>query len=114
MAGTKLTSMKVTAAEMKARQEKYSGSSIATDGPSYPYGLEVRLDDESLEKLDLDVKDLSVGDTYVLVAKVKLTSVSSNQSDGGPSRSSVALQITEMCLEGEGAKATDAAEALYK
>lgn len=110
---SKLTSMKTTPAEMKARQEKYSGSSIATDGPSYPYGLSISLDDESLEKLEVDVTDLAVGSTMVVVAKVKVSSVSSNQSDGGPSRQSVSLQITEMCLEPEGAKAGDAADALY-
>jgi hypothetical protein len=110
MADTTLTSMKISKAEREAR---YSEKSIATEGPMYPYGLSIQLDDESLEKLGIDVKDLAVGSTMVLVAKVEISSVSSNESTGGPARQSASLQITEMCLEGEGAKASDAAKALY-
>jgi hypothetical protein len=111
MADTKLTSMKISKAE---RESLYSEKSIATEGPMYPYGLSVSLDNESMEKLGLEAGDLSVGSSMVLVAKVEVCSVSSSEYKGGDPNQSVTLQITDMCLEAEGAKASDAAGALYK
>jgi hypothetical protein len=70
-------------------------------GPAYPYGLTIQLDDETLEKLG--VKDLpAVGAEILLSAKAKVTSVSVNEqqdADGdkeADKRRSVGLQITDL------------------
>jgi hypothetical protein len=104
----KLVSMKLTAKE----QEKSSPVVEATkdDGPRYPYGLELHLDHEAMNKLDMKLP--KVGKELMLVAKVSVTSVSSYENVGQDSRSSVSLQITSMCLEP--VPKGDPADALYE
>src|SRR6185369_6576942 len=106
MAG-KLVSMKISAAEQKKMMEP---TSMVEDRARYPYGLQLNLDTAALEKLGIADDLPEVGESYVLVAKVDVTSVSSNKHEGGSSQS-LSLQITEMCLED--GDATDAAKALY-
>lgn len=100
----KLVSMKMTKSE---RQEKSEPAEI--DRPIYPYGLEVRLDTDALEKLGLEDELPEVGGEMTLLAKVKVTGASSSDSEYGKNRS-VSLQITDMCLE-DGNK--DLASKLY-
>lgn len=97
---SKLVSMKSSPAERKARSEP---TSIASDAPIYPWGLSINLDTESLEKLGVEELP-EVGDERLVIAKVKVTSVSSSDSESGANRN-VGLQITEMCLEDAGEKA---------
>lgn len=104
----KLTNMKL---DRSARQKESYPSSIATDGPIYPYGLRVRLDDEELTALDIS-KLPRVGSTMTLIARVDVSSVSSNESADGGKHRSVELQITDLCLEDED-EAASAAKALY-
>lgn len=104
---SKLVSMKLS----KADREKTMEPSMAYEGPSYPYGLSLSLNEEILAKLDIDSLP-KVGATRTLIATVEITSVSSNESVGGKQRN-IGLQITEMCLEAEG-DAESAAKALYE
>jgi hypothetical protein len=96
----KLTSMKIDAAKLKERAEP--GPSLV-DQPVYPYGLQVRLDEDSLEALGMTT--LPKVDSYMtLTARVCVTSVSSNEhkstGDKGKHRHrSVELQIEAMGLE---------------
>lgn len=99
-----LVNMKRSADDRDAANEAAPSSMI--DEPLYPWGLSINLDEDSLEKLDLELP--KVGKKFTLVAAVEVTSVSSNASKGGESQS-VGLQITDMCLEAPGAAAT-----LYK
>lgn len=96
----KLVNMKI---DPKAREERYAESALA-DRPVYPWGLSLNLDEEVLEKLGLEELP-TVGKPLKLIALVDVTSVSSNESKGGESRS-VGLQITDLCLEKPGAKAS--------
>lgn len=107
---TKLVSMKISAAEAKKMTEP---SSLVEDRPRYPWGLQVNLDKDSLEKLGIGDELPGVGEKYLLVAMVDVTSVSSNQSEGGSNRS-VGLQITSMCLEDTDADTSKAASTLYE
>lgn len=103
-----LTSMKIDKAAAKRAMEP---STLADEGPAYPYGLEVRLDKDSIEKLGM--KQLpEVGETMMLVGKVKVTGTSSSDHQHGKHQS-VTLQITDMALEDGGDK-TDAAKKLYE
>lgn len=110
---TKLVSMEISDAELKKRMEP---ATISTENaPKYPWGLSITLDQSSLEKLGLDVSDFKV-DTYkMLIAKVEVTSISSNESKGGMDNQSVGLQICELCLEdaGEGDDADKVIKKLY-
>jgi hypothetical protein len=105
----KLVNMKI---DPKAREARYKETAIV-EGPIYPYGLSVHLDDEVMAKLGLKTLP-EVGKPLMLLAKVNVTSVSENQtSDGGKAetRQSVSLQITDLCLEAVGDG--DASTALY-
>lgn len=106
---SELVSMKISAAGRKQLAEP---SMIGEkDGPRYPYGLSIELDDEALDKLG--VKTLpKVGSVQTLVARVEVTSVSSNQGPDKQKRERVSLQITDCCLEPEAA-AAKVEEALY-
>lgn len=88
---------------MKRKPSKSRGISEVAPAMSdeYPYGLEIRLDDECLKKLGMDAMP-EIGATMTLTAKVKVTSMSQHSSEGGSDRS-MGLQITEMEL-GTGAK----------
>ena len=87
----KLVSMKISKAE---REKMNKPMALVGDaGPAYPWGLSVNLDQDSLEKLDLDANDLKVGKTLTLIATVEVTNLSSNESKDGGSNQSVGLQI---------------------
>jgi Major coat protein-like len=102
----KLTSMKISKAEREAR---YSTLAAPQDAPSYPYGLELRLDDEALGKLDLT--ELPEVETTVMVwAKCTVTAVSATQSEGSEMRRSLTLQVTDLAIE---EASTPAAEKMY-
>lgn len=106
---TKLVSMKITKADRSAEQEKYAAA--PTEGDAYPYGLTVRLDDRSLEKLGEDVTDYAVGDKMMLIAMVEVCETSARESLVGGDDQSMTLQITSCCLEDAPAK--DPASKLY-
>lgn len=107
-----LTNMQLSKAEQK---DLVAGPGNTDNAPRYPWGLSLNLDEESLEKLgitgDGDLPD--VGAELVLTAKVKVTSVSSNEVDGDKTRQSVGLQICAMSLGPEGGKKKPHADVLY-
>jgi hypothetical protein len=94
-----LKSMKISAAERKARY----APSLATEqaeGPLYPWELNLTLRDEALEKLGIETLP-KVGTALMLVARVEVTGVSSDIGADKQKRQSVSLQITDCCLEPE-------------
>lgn len=104
-----LKDMKVTKAEAKAEKEKYASPiSCGQDGDRYPYGLEVRLDNDSLKKLGITTLP-KVGSKMTLTALVVVESASENQRREGGSRRDMTLQITKMDLsKGKAASAEGA------
>lgn len=104
----KLVSMERTAAEKKAAEERWNAE--AETGPDYPYGLCLNLGGDELAKLGIKTLP-AVGAEMEVTAKVKVTSVSSSESERGEGYKSVSLQITEMSLD-DGERAS-AAERLY-
>lgn len=71
----------------------------------YPYGLCIRFDDDTLEKLGIGDEMPTVGDMIHLCAMAKVTSVSSNEVEDAQGakkvRRCVELQITHMATESE-------------
>lgn len=89
-----LISMENTAAEAKEQT-----SPTADGGPKYPWGLNICLNDDSLDKLG--VKTLpAVGTEVTMVAKATVASTSENATESSGTRSSMDLQITDMQLDG--------------
>ncbi len=89
-----LTSMK--RAVKRAKSDKAYPTS--TQDP-YPYGLSLSLDDESLQKLGIDISDYAVGDELELHAKVKVRSLRQSESENSGKDRSMDLQVTDMCVE---------------
>lgn len=102
----KLVDMKLD----KKTRDTLATPSDPGDGPAYPWGLSVTLDEEALDKLGLKLP--KVGKTFLLCALVDVTSVSSNEQQDQEPRSSVTLQITDLSLE-DPPKGADPADTLY-
>lgn len=66
----------------------------------YNYGLTLCFDQETLDKLNLDDKDVEVGDLIHLFAMAEVTSVSKHDMGGGE-KCRVELQITHLSVENE-------------
>lgn len=99
----KLISMKITADQ--AREEARPMS--ATPFPEmYPWGLSITLDHDTLEKLGLD-KLPKIDGTVTIYAKAKVTRREETQTEGGVTRRSLGLQITDLCLESRGKSSAD-------
>jgi len=101
----KLVNMQLSTAEM-AEKDPCCGPS--PERPRYPWGLSISLDNDTLEKLGLELP--KVGSELLLAAKVTVTSVSANEGSEGVYRN-VSLQITDLAFEGD--EAIDAADILY-
>lgn len=87
-----MVNMKIDAS---AKQKAYAESPIS-DGPTYPWGLGLHLDDDALEKLGIE-RLPAAGETLMIVAKVSVTSVSETAEEGTKGkRRSVSLQITDL------------------
>lgn len=109
---SKLVSMKL---DKKAQEEKYAESAAMPERPAYPYGLEVRLDEEAIDKLGIDLPE--VGKDMALLARVNVTAVSSSENTYGGKASksrSITLQITDLCLEPDAGEGKTASDLLYQ
>jgi uncharacterized membrane-anchored protein len=104
---SKMVNMKIDRSTAKAYAEP-----AMVDAPAYPWGLNLTLDNETLEKLKLETLP-EAGEQLLLVAKVKVTNTSSSDSADGKKHQTVSLQITDMCLE-DGGEKVEASEKLYQ
>lgn len=101
----KMVSMAHTPEEQKEEAKEMAVPSV----PKYPWGLCLRLDEDSLEKLGLAGDLPQVGESLQFIALAKVTSASMSESENpdGSKRQccNVELQVTDM-----GIPAMDAAE----
>lgn len=107
----KLTDMRLTKKEAK---DDMAVPSTGEKGPRFPFGLEIRLDNDSMKKLGFDnVPD--VGEEFIVVGVGPVTSAHENKRQSGVDRSfEIQLQRIEigpvdMDDEDELASAVDAA-----
>jgi len=80
-------------------------------GPKYPWGLELRLETESLKKLGLKATDFKIGDKVPMTVLALVTSISSSQSQNGPPSECVCLIAADITIGDS--KGEDAAEKLF-
>ena len=92
----------------KSKKERDDTCCDISDDEEYPWGLRINLDDESMEKLGIDLKD--VGDVCVFSATAVVTNVSQSAGDNGEHKD-MSLQITDM--EIKPIEEADTAEQLY-
>lgn len=104
-----MINMQQSAEEAKERETVTQGE--ASDQPRYPYGLEIRLDEESLAKLGMTAPP-AVGSQMIITAKVTVASASQYQTQGNETEASSCWQITDMEVSGSQTSNT-AAQSLY-
>lgn len=96
--------------KMSAEEAKEATSCSPTDGPEYPYGLCIDLDDDALAKLGITELP-AVGAKMTLHALAVVTRTGANTTQGQETENRVGLQITD--LELAPASAPTAAARLY-
>lgn len=94
-----LKSMKVTAAERKAREAKYDKPCVAGSSEQYPWGLRINLDSQSMAKLGFD-DPFPVEKVLTMNAKVRVISGRCERRANGEDECSMELQIESMELTG--------------
>lgn len=92
----KLTSMELSKKDKKENMPKPCGE---YEGPNFPYGLTIRLDNTSLEKLGIDSLP-KVGAKMTVSAIGVITSVSSHESKNRDDRN-VEIQIQQLGIEND-------------
>lgn len=112
----KLVDMEYTKAEAKADAERYSGKSLDNE-PKYPWGLQIRLEDEELSKLGITALP-EVGAEFHLTVVAQVQSATESKMASGRTDRCVCLQITmlgidleESAAEEKGEKSTPKSEA---
>jgi hypothetical protein len=69
----------------------------------YPYGLRIRLGNQELEKLNIDLSGMSVGDSVAIIAQATVTGLSENEYKDGKDKTMVerdcSLQIEKLTIE---------------
>lgn len=83
-----------------AEKEESAVQTLPGNGPDYPWGLAISLDQDSLDKLGLD-DDVGIGDMIHLHAMAKVTSVSKTDNEATGPCCRIELQITHIATEDE-------------
>lgn len=91
-----MVDMRKTQAEKAEDMSCYPTANVS----DYDYGLSICLNNDSLEKLDLDTDDVEVGDFIHIHALAKVTSISKRDTDNG-SDSRIELVMTHISAEDE-------------
>lgn len=104
----KLKSLKITAAERKAR-EKRMNKPIGPGGSSeYPYSTCLRLDKDALEKLGIDPSDFDINDVVRVEAVAFVKALRSSKGDSYDD-TTLEIQLTSLGIERDEKESTRAA-----
>lgn len=105
-----LKDMAYSKADLKERDSRnkisYDGE-MSKDGPKYPYGTELSLEEEHLKKLGID-KMPKVGQKMAIHAHGVVTHTSAEDRQDGKKRRSVRIQMQKMSVEPHAGSARDA------
>ncbi|MBI5520215.1 MAG: hypothetical protein HY916_09160 [Desulfovibrio sp.] len=74
----------------------------AADAPKYPWGLTLRLDDEAIKKLGLDIKNFNTDTVVTITAKAECTEMREEDRQSSGKSQSLSFQITDMAISREG------------
>lgn len=97
--------MKMHSMKMSKKEKKDNMPTAVSDGPDYPYGLRLSLNDDCLKKLGL--KSLpKVGAKMTVHAIGEVVAVSQHESENHDDRH-VEIQIHELGVDGGGPKMED-------
>lgn len=77
------------------KENRPEGAPESMDGPRYPYGLKLNIDEQSYRKLEFK-ETPQIGEKFMVVALAEVSSVYSEKAMDGVDRISIGLQITDM------------------
>jgi hypothetical protein len=85
------------------------------DAPRYPYGLELHLNDDSLEKLGVSSENMpAIGSSIQMMAMVKVTSVRmTERTENGEDKKSMSVDLQITAMEFATEKTKSPAQVLY-
>lgn len=95
---------------MKESPKEQTLLTESSEGPEYPYGLKIYLNNDQIKKLNINISDLKVNQTCEIKAKCYVCSIET-RVDEEHENSSFSLQITD--LETSLSKEKSTAERLY-
>lgn len=91
--------------DLKKDRDMPMAVAMKASGPTYPYGLTISLDNETLEKLGIDGDLPSVGEMIHIAGMAKVTCASeterTTEGDGKETCRRIELQLTHMAVENE-------------
>ena len=88
----------------KSEMDKMAQPALA-EGDRYPWGLQIRLEKDDLEKLGVSAADFRIGQTVAIQAQAKVTSINSRESTGNEKPyQEVGIQIEKLDLGMKSAK----------
>ncbi len=80
----------------KKTAEKETPEAMEKVEAMYPNGLQLRMDNDELEKLGIDVNKVEIGEEVHIEAVAKITSISKYETENVGSMNGVSYQITEI------------------
>lgn len=99
-------------AERKADMEKCCTMPADYSGPKYPWGLELRLETNSLEKLGVDISKFKVGQELPMDIMGRVTGISINERENGERSACLTIVAAKIGIETKKSLA-EQAETMY-
>lgn len=110
-----LKDMAYTDAEIVERKENMDKCCVMPSdysGPKYPWGLELRLENNSLEKLGVDISKFKGGQSVPLQIEGIVTGISLSENEKGERNACLTIVAAKIGLETK-KSTTEQAESLY-
>ena len=99
---TELTDMALPKPKKGDKGESTVAVNDLGKSPKYPWGLEIRLEDDAIKKLGLKLKDFDTDTLVRIVAKAETTRVSEDDTRDGGKQRGLTFQITAMAVTRDG------------
>lgn len=100
-------------AERKENMDKCCTMPSDYTGPKYPWGLELRLETNSLDKLGVDIGKFKVGQELPLEIMGRVTGISINEREDGERSACLTIVAAKIGLEPKKRSMEEQAENLY-
>lgn len=99
-------------AERKENMDKCCAMPSDYTGPKYPWGLELRLETNSLEKLGVDISKFKVGQELPMDIIGRVTGISINEREDGERNACLTIVAAQIGLNTK-KSTSEQAESLY-
>jgi glyceraldehyde-3-phosphate dehydrogenase/erythrose-4-phosphate dehydrogenase len=98
-----LTDLALPKKTKKELKEDMAPSAIGSEGPKYPYGLQIRFEAEQIEKLP-QLEKVKIGEDVTIEAKGEVTEIRMNEQKEGKKKYTVEIQLKKVAIQGPAGK----------